>query len=270
LSTQSAEGNTELAELLFELASPDRLTLLLQVAAKDQKMSSLAKAIGASVPECSRHLSRLASSGMITKSSKGLYETTTVGRTILKLLPGIEVVVRQREYLLSHDLSALPESFIERIGTLTRAEYLSHFGDVLVRIRTVISEAKEYSCLMVDKPILVGRGDLPTSFARKDHLPAKFIFDKRVGQRILSEVKAAYPRSEIGLWAGGKNIGVALGVTERSCGLIFPSLDGKLDFGSGFFGEDPKFRDWCSDLFDYWWMRSQKVHYDPSFPSISA
>ncbi len=258
--TQSSSRNNELSELLFELANPDRLALLLQVAAKRQKMSSLSKAIGASVPECSRHLLRLTSSGLVRKSSDGLYGTSVMGETMLKLLPGIQVVIRHREYFLSHDLSVLPEGFVERIGALSMTEFRSHFSEVLDRIRTTVSEAREYSWLMVDKPVLVGRVDV-TSLGPRD-LPAKFIFDDRVSQKVFNAVKAAYPRSEIALI---EDVKIALGVTEKSAGVIFPSEHGKLDFGSGFFGEDRRFHEWCGDLFEYHWARSQRAHQASSF-----
>ncbi|HZW57603.1 MAG TPA: ArsR family transcriptional regulator [Nitrososphaerales archaeon] len=259
--SQSSSGNTtELSELLFELANADRLALLLQVATKEQRMSSLSKAIDASVPECSRHLSRLTSLGLVRKNSEGLYGTTVMGSTILRLLPGMNVVVQHKEYFKSHDLSELPVGFTQRIGALSQAEYRSHFSEVLDRIKSTVTEAKEYSCLMVDKPILVGNVDV-TDFASKQ-LPARFIFEEGIHHRVLTSVKAAYPRSELAL---GKNVKIALGVTEKSAGVIFPTADGKLDFGSGFFGEDRLFREWCQDLFEYMWARSQKVHYVPPF-----
>jgi predicted transcriptional regulator len=267
--SQSSLNTAELSELLFELANADRLALLSQVAAKEQRMSSLSKAINASIPECSRHLSRLTSLGLISKNSEGLYGTTVMGDTILKLLPGMNVVIQHREYFRSHDLSELPEGFTERIGALSHAEYQGHFSEVLNRIKSTISEAKEYSCLMVDKPILVGSVNVTELSAPKQLqlLPARFIFEEGIHHKVLTSVKAAYPRSEIAL---GKNVKIALGVTEKSAGVIFPTADGKLDFGSGFFGEDRLFREWCQDLFEYKWARSQKVHYVSPFSNPRA
>jgi predicted transcriptional regulator len=202
--SQSSSNTGELSELLFELANANRLALLFQVAAKQQRMSSLSEAISASVPECSRHLSRLSSLGLIWKNSEGLYGTTVMGDTILKLLPGMSVVIQHKEYFSSHDLSELPEAFTERIGALSRAEYRSHFSEVLNRIKSTVSEAKEYSCLMVDKPLLIGNISV-TDLAPK-LLPARFIFQEDIHHKVLTSVKAVYPSSEIAL---GKKVKIA-------------------------------------------------------------
>jgi predicted transcriptional regulator len=259
----TSSNTNELSEFFFELANEDRLALLLLVAAKGKRMSTLSKAISTSVPECFRHLSRLRSSGLVRKNSEGLYQTTAMGDAILKLLPGIDMVVRHREYFEAHDFTCLPEAFIERIGALARSEYRSHFSEVLDCIKSTLYKAEEYSCLMVDKPILVGNVDL-TPITPKQ-LPARFIFDEGIEQKTLSIVKASYPHSEFAL---RKNVKIALGLTEKSAGVIFPTDDKKLDFGSGFFGEDQMFREWCQDLFDYWWTKSDKLyHLSPAFQS---
>jgi len=259
---EETKEKESLTELLFELANPDRLSLLAQIAARKQRMSSLSGSIKASVPECSRHLSRLTDSGLVRKDASGLYEATPVGRTVLKLLPGLETIVQNKEYFASHDLSVLPEGFIERIGILSQAERLDHFSDVFDRIKTTISQAREYSALLVDKPILVGKGETP-SLGSHDHF-AKFIFGKTIGEDVLASVRAGFPRSELAL---AEEVRIALGVTERSAGIIFPSINGKLDFGNGFFGESPAFRAWCNDLFEFFWAKSKRIYSVTPFSS---
>ncbi len=218
-------------------------------------MSSLSKYIGSSGPECSRHILRLSDSGLVKRKPSGLYEATPMGRTVIKLLPAVEVLVQHRDYFMTHDLSGLPEQFTQRIGSLNRAEYHGHFSDVLQRIKATLSEAKEYSCLMVDQPILVASGDMG-NLGSSNHR-AKFIFNESVDRKVPANVKAAYPRSEIALLDG---VNIATGVTERAAGVIFPLLGGKLDFESGFFGGEDQFHAWCGDLFDYYWARSRAVH----------
>jgi len=139
------------AELLFSLASTDRLDLLTEIAARKQRMASLSKAISASTPECSRHLARLGEAGLVAKDSEGLYELTAVGRSMMKLLQSVRMLQGNKDYFISHDLSFLPPGFLERIGDLAKGEPVTHIGFVLMTIRTVVSKAREHIWLISDK-----------------------------------------------------------------------------------------------------------------------
>jgi predicted transcriptional regulator len=264
VETQRFVEEERLPDFLFNLANSDRLRLLSEAAVKKQKMSSLSRAIGASTPECSRHLTRLMDSGLIRKDTSGLYEATPVGVTVLRLLPGFEVMVRYREYFATHDLGALPGKFVGMIGALSDADHVSHFGAVLDRIKSTISEAEVSSLLLVDKPILVGKGGLGSG---SPNSRARFIFSRALGQADLVAVKTAFPHSEV---ATATEVKIALGVTEKSAGIIFPFTGGGPDFGNGFFGKSQSFRDWCSDLFEYYWKGSRKVYFPSPFSGRSG
>ena len=80
-------------------------------------------------------------------------------------------------------------------------------------------------------------------------------------------MKAAFPQSEI---ATVSEVKMALGVTEKYAGVIFPGADGRLDFGNGFFGRSQDFRNWCSDLFEYYWKSSKKVYLPSPFSRQSS
>jgi predicted transcriptional regulator len=249
----------DLAALLFELANDDRLALLYRIAAKKQRMSTLSNSLNLSTPECARHLSRLSDAGLVRKDSSGLYEASPMGRTVLKVLPGLETIVRNKEFFLAHDLSMLPEEFVERIGALAQAELVTSFGEVLDRVKRTIDGAEIRSFLMVDKPLFLGKeGDL---YSAVRDFPARFIFHESVSQKVMASVKAHFPRSAV---AVAKEILVATGVTEKYAGVVFQS-DGKLDFGNGFFGDSPQFRTWCGDLFEFCWSRSRKVYSSSPF-----
>jgi len=113
---------------MFNLASADRLALLRDIATTRKNLTALSKTINTSRPECSRHLDRLKLSGLISKDSEGFYQTTSVGDAILKVLPSVQFLLQYREDLMSHDLSGLPVSFVERLGDLQNAEHVRHFS----------------------------------------------------------------------------------------------------------------------------------------------
>jgi predicted transcriptional regulator len=243
-----------LAELLFNLGSVDRLTLLSQINGRKQKLASLSKTINASMPECTRHLARLREAGLVKRDSDGFYVTTTLGEAMLRLLPIQDFLLRHREYFLSHDLSRLPSSFVVRLGELAKSNYVERFGRVLDRVRETIFEVTEFACVIADDPIIVGRS-LGKGLQTKD-VRARFILPTGISPDILRAIKTPFPRAEL---ATLKDVRLALGLNEKAAGVIFPTLEGKIDFGAGFFGDDPTFREWCNDLFEYYWKRSTKA-----------
>jgi len=133
-------------------------------------------------------------------------------------------------------------------------ERVEHFSQVLERIRSVITGAREYAWLIADEPIIVGRSP-GESFISRD-IPVRFIFEPRVDHRLLAAVTSALPRAQ---FATMSEIKVAMGINESGAGVIFPGPDGRIDFSAGFYGNNATFRSWCCDLFEHYWSRSRKM-----------
>jgi len=249
------ESETGLAELLFNLANSDRLKLLSEVASGGQRMSTLTKAIGASFPECSRHLARLSGAGLVRKGPGGNYELTEAGKLVMKLLPGIEFVLEHQGFFTSHDLSFLPDGFTERIGALATGEYVGHISLVLDHIKTVVSEARDHVWLISDRlfPQWPGIG----SWWSSDEILVRVVSAQTVDPRVVSEYRSKLARCEIGTL---KDVSVAMAINESVAGVVFPTLEGVIDFGAGFAGKDPVFRAWCNDLFEYYWSKAKRFH----------
>jgi predicted transcriptional regulator len=250
------KSEEEISELLFTLASADRLALLSSINNERQRLTNLSKVINASAQECSRHLSRLTDAGLIKKDSESLYYITPLGSGILHLLPGLKFLLANRNYFRSHDLSFLPQSFLERIGELAEGEYVEHFSQILDRIKTTITTGREYVWLISDQPIVVGNAP-GVSFHSKE-LPARFIFESSVDRKTLDEIAKALPNSKIAIL---DDIRLAMGINEKVAGVIFPKEDGgEIDFGGGFYSEETAFHNWCTDLFDFYWKRAKMFY----------
>ena len=142
-----------LAELLFILASVDRLTLISEIAIEKRRLNQLTAKLSATPQETSKHLMRLRNAKLIEKDSNGFFSLTAFGKMILNLLPSINFLMQNREYFLSHDMSSLPREFIERIGELQEGEYAEKVGSILAHIQQVVQDAEEYIWLMADHPL---------------------------------------------------------------------------------------------------------------------
>jgi hypothetical protein len=59
---------------------------------------------------------------------------------------------------------------------------------------------------------------------------------------------------------------VCVTVTDKKAMFGLPMLDGRMD-GENFVSEDPKFRRWCLDLFNYYWDQGKPIV--GAFPNLS-
>lgn len=253
MTLQGGRLDEDTAELLFGLASVDRLTLLTAISERKERLTALSKLINASAQECSRHLARLSGSGLITKDSEGLYEMTTLGKALLKLITGMRFLLTHKDYFLSHDLTFLPEAFVERIGELSGGTRVNHVSSVLELIKSTISGGREYVWLISDQPIVVG-GPVGTGFFSRD-VPVRLIGEKGANHKILEETRSALRKAEV---ITLPEVRIAMAINESSAGICFPGPNGKIDFGAGFVGKSEEFRGWCTDLFGYYWSKGPK------------
>jgi predicted transcriptional regulator len=254
-----------LAELLFILASIDRLTLLSEIAIEKRRLTQLTAKLSATPQETSKHLTRLRDAKLIEKDSDGFFGLTAFGKIIVNLLPSIRFVTENREYFLSHDTSSLPLEFIERLGELQENEYGDNVGAILVHLQQVVQDAEEYIWLMADHPL--GRQEYVTKSEKLESsstvtwrviIPAVSSIDWAELRRTVVTHKG---RIEYHLVEDPDDIKAGIALNEKIAGLTFPSTTGKLDFNSGFRSSNPLFRKWCQDLFVFHWnKKGKRVH----------
>ena len=251
----------QLAELLFLLASIDRLMLLLEIRREKRRLTHLATNLSATPQETSKHLKRLRDAKLIEKDSDGFFNLTVLGNIILNMLPPLKFVFQNRNYFLSHDISSLPLEFIERLGELQQFEYDEKVGFVLAYTQRVVHDAEEYIWLMADHPLggeeYVGGKKLEIS----SHVTWKVIVP--VGSnvdwtRLRSSVGDHKDRIEYALIEDPNDIHAGIALNEKIAGLTFPDMTGRLDFNSGFRSGDHLFHKWCHDLFVFHWNKARK------------
>jgi predicted transcriptional regulator len=252
-----------LAELLFILASIDRLTLLSEIAIKKCKLSQLTAKLSATPQETSKHLMRLRYAKLIEKDSEGFFGVTAFGKIIVNLLPSMRFVSENRAYFLSHDISSLPLESIERLGELQEGEYADKVGSVLAHIQQVVQDAEECIWLMSDHPL--GNGEY---VARSGKLESSSTVTWRIiipadssnidWNRIRADVGVHKGRIKYHLIEDPNDIEAGMALNEKIAGFTFPDITGKLDFNCGFRSDNSIFRKWCQDLFVFHWNKKGK------------
>ena len=101
-----------LVQCLIEIASEKRIGILAAIAEKPLKHAQIARRLDMTGSETTRHLNRLLSAGLVTRNSGGEYEATNLAHLINAGLPFFRFMTTNREFLVSHDLSVLPQEFI--------------------------------------------------------------------------------------------------------------------------------------------------------------
>ena len=240
--------------LLFAVASVDRLTLFYTISKERLRLTQLASKLSASTQETSRHLSRLQETKIIEKESDGCFILTPFGK-ILLVLPSLKFLTRHKEYFLTHDISALPLEFIERIGELEQGAFSHGVGYVLSHTADVFREAEKYAWLcsdnVMDLSTLGGKG------AGEDVL-LRIIVPTASIDKIAPETPRAEPGVKVELRAIDR-VNAGLAMNERRAGVTFPDLTGQIDFNGGFGSVDPNFHKWCADLFMFHWNKAKNV-----------
>jgi predicted transcriptional regulator len=238
-------------ELLFTLSSVDRMKLLSEMSDKEMRLTDLSESLDVTAQEVSKHLARLSRVGMVERAPSGSYRVTPFGKIILQTMPSMQFVSQKRKYFSTHDISFLPQEFIMRLGDLADHVFVDHVTNVLTECQHLLGLAQQYFLWTIDQPLpwtlpkplsenLSARCILPASVTMNGYRQAKRILGIKSEVRFAKEVK----------------IGVA--VNERMGGVVFPDLEGKIDYASGFIGYGPAFQKWCYDLFNKMWESSSK------------
>lgn len=239
------------SELLFELASDDRLAVLSMVGKQPARLSDVARNIASTVQEASRQLERLAGARLVSKGPDSRYEITPLGRVALDLVPSFRFVSDEREFFLSHDASSLPPPFVHRLGELSVHRRLDRLDETLALSEELLRGAKRYAWFMSDQPVRL-------SFPH-EHPPGvefRLIFPRDVDPEAIRRV-----RSRIGSdlqVATIDSVGVSMAMNESVASVFFPATDGRMDLTSGFAGEEPAFHGWCRDLYGFFWSLARE------------
>jgi predicted transcriptional regulator len=242
----------EIAELLFILASIDRLQLLSEIGVKKSRLGELTNKISATPQETSKHLMRLRSAQLIEKDPDGFFGLTALGKIVLTILPSINFLAQHKDYFLHHDISSLPPELVRRIGELQGSVYVEKVGSVLVHARRVLREAEEYIWLMADHSLegeepLVSSGKLNDSQVKwKIIVPAGTNIDWPLLRMTVGDNKG---KMAFYLLENASEVAAGIALNEKIAALSLPDNNGKIDFNSGFTSDNPAFRNWCQDLF---------------------
>jgi predicted transcriptional regulator len=252
----------KIADDFLELASQQRLGILLRLLDKKSKVSVIAKDLDATVPEVYRNFERLVKADLIVKNADGDYSITTYGKTICGQIHSLAFLSQNKKYFKNHDFGDLPQKFIQRIGALEKGQHIKGFVKVLEQWKNIYKNSNEYiynilfevpyeSELLetlvkkVSKGVKVNSIFSESAIIPKDRKQTleKFGFKKLIEQGLIERKMR-------------ENVQVTVILNEKDACVTFPEIDGEIDMSEMFYSDDPVFHEWCLDYFKYCWDNS--------------
>jgi len=246
----------------LELASEQRLGILLKLLEGKSRITAIAKEMAATVPEVYRNFERLMKAELIMKDADGSYDLTTYGKTVCTLVPSLRFVSQNRKYFKNHDFGDAPEKFIQRIGALAEGQHIKGFVKVLEQWKDIYKNSDEYICNILSEvhysadliePIVdkVKKGvKLNSILSESAIIPRerKQILEK-LGLKKLVESGRIERKMR-------KDVKMVLVLNEKEACVLFPTIDGEADMSEMFYSNDSLFHEWCLDYFKYCWDTS--------------
>jgi predicted transcriptional regulator len=244
----------KLNKLLFELSSPERTRILLQLQKQPSKLSHVSRKLDLTVTESTRHLKRLSDAGLINKGSDGLFELTQYGQIALNLLSPLDFITKHRNYFFEYDLSPIPDEFLFRLGELANGKFGEDVFSNIEYTENEFRNAKKFIWIQTDQIL---KNLIPIVFEKiKQPFDFRFISPESV---MPPDNKAPIPSTLPSVQKRVvPKVDVIVIVTEKAAGFCLPNKSGKIDYRN-IHGTDPKFRKWCEDLFLYYWNQAKPV-----------
>jgi predicted transcriptional regulator len=242
--------------LFFNLSSKSRLDILQNIQNDTLRMNEIARKTDITATEASRQIQRLVEELIIQKQPDSAYILTNYGRLVLHFLPSLEFIFKHKQYFSIHDIWKLPYHFINRIGELSQGNLCTQVAETVNRIENMMKASNEYVWVLTDQAMIthsdamnerISKGVKFRSLIHEKLIdsPQVRVFGKNVERRLISSIPALVV------------------VTEKEAFFSLLSMDGKID-PSGFFGGDPIFMKWVTDLYLHYWDQT-----DRQYPKLS-
>jgi predicted transcriptional regulator len=249
--------------LIFELASEDRLNILLLLKKTPLKLSHISAKLDFTVQETSRNITRLSEAVLIMKDVDGLFHLTPYGEEALNLLSGFKFIFKNRDYFASHTLGTLPPQFRNSIGLLESSDNVTDIMTTFHNIELMITRAEEFVWILSNQilassiPYLeqaVERGVQFRLILPKDYMPTESMRQLIKNPTFLKAVQTG--KLDV---KSVERIDVFLCVSEKEISaLAFPTPQAKIEYGS-FNSTNKNVLEWARSLFVHYWNQASQV-----------
>jgi predicted transcriptional regulator len=248
------------AKNYLELASNQRLSILLSMSNNQSKPSIMSKELGVTIQEVSRNFDRLVNAGLIVKNVEGYHNLSTFGKILCMQIPSLVFLSSNRHYFEKHSLDDIPLKFKQRIGSLVQGEFIKGFVKVQERWKKIYENSNDYTYnVLSELPLKMIQLAVKNASC---NIQVKNVFDEHLV--IPEERKKILNTNQFrNLLQNGnidrrmkKGININIVLNEKEAIVSFPAHDGETDLSQAFVSNNIVFHEWCLDLFRYFWYES--------------
>jgi len=237
------------------------------------KHSELEKKLNLPGPEITRHIKRLLKYNLIKRNSDRTYFRTNFGKLINEGLDFFEFNVMFRDFIISHDIDAIPSELLLNLGILKNCKFLTKTMENIELWSSIIKDAESFIWSISEQAI---NTDLPMIQQKiiNQNLEIRSILHvsllKKYVQTEEWEIYVEGPKPEI-FQDLSKKIGMpdcirktdeaklVLLITESKA-ILFLSDKKKIDYSECLYAENNEiFIKWAKNLFEYYWKKAKLV-----------
>ena len=256
------EFNPEKASKNFlELASEQRLKILLQLLDEKTNLSEMARKLDATAPEVKRNFDRLLGRKLIQKDFGKKYSLTTYGNAVLEQIPSLVFLDGNKKYFQDHDFGDIPSKFIMRLGQLMNHQLIEGFVKVQERWHKIYKNASGYIFNILSEVSYTDEfvEDLHNKLKNKIKINSIFSENTIIPEKRNEILKKFNFKKfvEEGNFERKmkKEVKVSVVLNEKEGGIMF-TKDNNVDMSKMLYSSDPQFHDWCLDYFIHCWEKS--------------
>jgi len=251
-----------MADGFLEVASEQRLNILILLNEKAFTITNMAKKLDATPPEVHRNFTRLTNAGLILKNVEGDYRLTTLGETMIAQIPAIVFISKNEKYFKNHILSNLEKKFIHTIGSLSDSEIISGYVKVSEKWKKIYENAEKFIYNILVEASYSSEIMKIIEEKLNKKVTINSIFSDSA--KVTSERKSSISKIHVDKFIENntlarrmkKGVKIALIINEKEAGISFPTSENEVDLGKMFYSSNPEFHEWCVDYFKQVWDSS--------------
>jgi predicted transcriptional regulator len=248
-------------ELFADLASETRCAILVALNDEPLRLNQLAKKLDLTIQDAHRNTDKLSESGIIQKKSDSTLSLTGYGKIMTKQITSLQFLNRHKQFFEDHTLENIPEKFVQRVGALNEARLITSVAEILEKLKKIESSTKTHLKIMVSQAWsdegkilinLVKNNVTVHSLVGRNTIFPDEIIDEII-EKHLDKLASRenFERRQV------DQLNIALYIGDDSCAVMFPNKKNAIEMNAMFLGNSEMFREWCNDIFEYYWGRSR-------------
>jgi predicted transcriptional regulator len=234
-----------------------KLDILSSLLGGEKRLSALREELGSSGSTIIHALNDLEATGLTRRASKS-YRLTSLGvieaQLVGEVSSAVDVLEKYRDFLLGHDITAVPARLLRRIGALRDSTLIQNDATELDRVhlnfkRLLLTSRRVRGVSPIFHPDFIGAFQLLLSEgATVDLILSREVLDKTLTLADRAQMLDYVERDKLRLFLADKPR-VALTVTENSFSIGFFGWDGGYDYSRDLVSNSRCAIEWGEELF---------------------